>query len=316
MPKLKTNNPVKELFGYQIDKENEEVAYNDLKHIYFNKLTGEPYISVTTLIHSYEPEFNELFFARYKALEELTDYDRFSLIRQQLLNTQIFKYDLLEKLKVNRDEFETKVQEIINNWHNTRDEACEHGTFVHSLYEEMFYGKTHFDLSNYDSPDVCGEFKCVKGYYPKKLEEGMYPEYLVSWVSPEGLHISGQVDLLCLKGNELRIYDYKTNKQIKKRGYFNSAKKKNVCMKYPLNDLESCNYNTYQMQLSTYAYMVQQLNPEVEVKELKLIHIDREGKQTIYPCKYLKEEVERMIKHYAKSLKTNELLDRNKPVIC
>ena len=115
MPKLKTNDPVKELFGYQIDKENEEVAYNDLKHIYFNKLTGEPYISVTTLIHAYEPEFNELFFARYKALEELADYDRFSLIKQQLLNTQIFKYDLLEKLKVNRDEFETKVQEIINN---------------------------------------------------------------------------------------------------------------------------------------------------------------------------------------------------------
>ncbi|MBP5694222.1 MAG: hypothetical protein J6X03_02055, partial [Bacilli bacterium] len=85
--------------------------------------------------------------------------------------------------------------------------------------------------------------------------------------------------------------------------------------KYPLTDLESCNYTVYQLQLSLYAYMIQQLNPEIEVKELKLIHIDREGKQTIYPCKYLKEDVERMIKHYAKSLKTKELLNRNKPFI-
>lgn len=115
MPRLKTDNPIKQLFGYQVDKENESVFFNDEKHVYLDKLTGEPYISVTTLIHAYEPEFNELFFARYKALEELADYDRFSLVKQQLLNTQIFKYDLLEKLKVNRDEFETKVQEIINN---------------------------------------------------------------------------------------------------------------------------------------------------------------------------------------------------------
>ena len=62
--------------------------------------------------------------------------------------------------------------------------------------------------------------------------------------------------------------------------------------------------------------MLQQLNPEATIKELKLVHIDREGKHTVHECKYLKSEVEAMIKHYAKSLKTKELLDKNKPVIC
>lgn len=178
MPKLK-GVETKQLFGYQVDKENEEVAYNDSKHIYFNKLTGEPYISVTTLIHSYEPEFNELFFSRYKALEELADYDRFSLVKQQLLNTQIFNYDLLEKLKVDRAEFEAKVLEIQETWHNKRDEACAHGTTVHELMESSFYGKTYFDLSQFNS-DVVGNYSCVKGYYPKVVEPGIYPEYLVS----------------------------------------------------------------------------------------------------------------------------------------
>ena len=61
--------------------------------------------------------------------------------------------------------------------------------------------------------------------------------------------------------------------------------------------------------------MLQQLNPEATIKELKLVHIDRDGKQTVHECKYLKEEVERMIKHYAKTLKQKELLNRDKPFI-
>ena len=203
MPKLKTDNPIKQLFGYQVDKENESVFFNDEKHLYLDKLTGEPYISVTTLIHAYEPEFNELFFARYKALEELADYDRFSLVKQQLLNTQIFNYELLEKLKVEKEPFEEKVQEILTNWHNTRDEACSYGTAIHEMQELSFYGKTHFDLSKYNS-NFIGDYTCFKGYYPKKLEPGLYPEYLVSWVSPEGLHISGQIDLLAVD-NDLSI---------------------------------------------------------------------------------------------------------------
>ena len=76
-----------------------------------------------------------------------------------------------------------------------------------------------------------------------------------------------------------------------------------------------CNYWHYTLQLSLYAYMIQQLNPELNVRELKLIHIDRNGKQTVHPLEYRKDDVERMIKHYAKSLKTQELLDRDKPFI-
>ncbi len=86
-------------------------------------------------------------------------------------------------------------------------------------------------------------------------------------------------------------------------------------MKYPLNDLMDSNYYHYLMQLSTYGYMIEQLNPDKYIKELKLVHIDRNGKQTIYPLEYKKDDVERMIHHYAKSLKTKELLDRDKPFI-
>jgi ATP-dependent exoDNAse (exonuclease V) beta subunit len=113
-------------------------------------------------------------------------------------------------------------------------------------------------------------------------------------------------------GNDLFIFDYKTNKEIKKKSFYNSSKKKNVMMKYPLNNLMDSNFYHYTLQLSLYAYMIQQLNPELNVKSLKLIHIDREGKQTIHEVEYRKDDVERMLKHYAKQLKTKELLDRDK----
>ena len=61
--------------------------------------------------------------------------------------------------------------------------------------------------------------------------------------------------------------------------------------------------------------MVQQINPELNIKELKLVHIDREGKQTVYDIEYRRDDVERMIRHYAKQLKTKELLDLDIPYI-
>ena len=314
MPKLQGIEN-KTLFGYHVDKENDQVFFNDEKHLYLDKLTGEPYISTTTLIKNYENEFNEAFFSKYKALETLADPDHFSLVKQNLLNTQIWRPELLDKLNIDKQEFENKTKEILDTWHNTRDEACEHGSWVHSLMENSFYGKTRFDLSDFGCSDIIGNFDCRKGYYTMDIEHGVYPEYLISWISPEGLHLSGQMDLCVRNGLDVSVLDWKTNKEIKKRSYYNSSKKKNVMMKYPLNNLEDCNFNVYQLQLSTYAYMIQQINPELNIKDLKLVHIDRKGKQTVYDVKYLKDDVERMIKHYSKQLKTKELLDRDKPYI-
>lgn len=305
----------KTMFGYQVDKENDEVIYSDGPHVYLSKTDGSKYISVTTLIGEYENKFNEAFFSKYKALEALADPDHFSLVKQGLLSTQIWNPELLNKLDIDETEFNNKVDEILESWHNNRDEACDHGTWVHSLMEESFYNKTHFDLSNYGSPQIVGTYTCTPGYYTLDIDHGMYPEYLISWISPEGVKISGQVDLLVRNGNDVSIFDYKTNKEIKKKSFYNSSKKRNVMMKYPLNNIMDCNYWHYVLQLSTYAYMVQQINPELNIKELKLVHIDRTGKQTVYELEYRKADVERMIKHYAKQLKTKELLDLDKPFI-
>ena len=74
-------------------------------------------------------------------------------------------------------------------------------------------------------------------------------------------------------------------------------------MLYPLGHLDECNFNHYQLQLSTYAWMLQKLKPEFVIKGLMLNHYDHDGNNTIYPCAYLKDDVEKMLKHFAKQLK-------------
>ena len=60
MPRLDSM-PMKQLFGMTVDKENENVIYNDETHTYLSKKDGSKYVSVTTLIHAYTHPFQSDF---------------------------------------------------------------------------------------------------------------------------------------------------------------------------------------------------------------------------------------------------------------
>ena len=135
------------------------------------------------------------------------------------------------------------------------------------------------------------------------LEHGVYPEYVIYRESDDGiLRIAGQVDLIIKSGNEITIVDHKTNKKIDQKSGFNTTTKSNTKMKYPLNNLMDCNFYHYTLQLSTYAWMLQKINPNFIIKDLILNHYDHNGNNTLYHCEYLKHDVEKMLYHYKKSL--------------
>ena len=54
------------------------------------------------------------------------------------------------------------------------------------------------------------------------------------------------------------------------------------------------------MQLSTYAWMIEKLNPEFKIEDLVLIHFDHSDNMTVYHLPYLKTEVEKMLTFYKK----------------
>lgn len=111
------------------------------------------------------------------------------------------------------------------------------------------------------------------------------------------------------------IVTHNTNKKIDKTSGYNTVTKSSYKMKYPLNNLPDCNFYHYSLQLSTYAWMLQKINPDFIIKKLILNHYDHSGKNTLYECNYLKPEVERMLQFYKKMIIKKMQEERRKPFV-
>lgn len=295
-------------------KENNGVIFEEEGHKYYSKDNPEQtFVSVTTLIHQYTQEFDHSFWSAYKALEKLLPKDKWAIEKKSLLNTKKFDKVLLELHDISENDFNREQQAILDTWDEENRKSCERGTKIHAELENSFYNKKKdIDISKYH---IGGKFECKKDYYILDIENGVYPEYLISRVSEDGkLRIAGQIDLLVKKGNKITIGDWKTNKKIDIKSFFDSKSKTSAKMKYPLNHLDDCNYNHYTLQLSTYAWMIQKLNPEFEIEDLVLVHFDHNDNMTVYHLPYLKEEVIKMLSHFKKEsiLKANKA--KRKPI--
>lgn len=285
----------------KIDKQNGNVAFENSSHTYWNVNDNEKYVSVTTLIHRYTQEFDKDFWSSYKALEKLLPKDSWNVEKKSLLNSKKFNRELLDTYNISENDFNKIQQEILDSWEEENRKSCERGTKIHEEIEHSFYNNPHnISLQKFG---LGGKFECKKDYSELDLEYGVYPEYLIYRESDDGiLRIAGQVDLIVKSGNDIVIVDHKTNKKIDQKSGFDSISKSNFKMKYPLNNLMDCNFYHYTLQLSTYAWMLQKINPNFVIKDLILNHYDHNGNNTLYHCEYLKKDVERMLYHYKKEL--------------
>lgn len=297
-----------------ITKQNGNIAFIEETHKYFDVTNPDAvFTSVTTMIHSYTQEFDKNFWSAFKAIEKLLPKDSWNIEKKSLLNTKKFDKVILEMYDIDENDFNREQQAILDTWDEENRKSCERGTKIHANLENSFYEKKKdIDISKFE---IGGKFVCDKGRTELDLENGVYPEYLISRVSEDGkLRIAGQIDLLVKKGNKITIADFKTNKKIETKSFFNNKTKQSVKMKYPLNNLDDVNYWHYTLQLSTYAWMLQKYNPEFEIEDLVMIHFDHDDNMTVYHLPYLKEEVVKMLNHFKKEsiLKINR--EKRKPI--
>lgn len=193
----------------KITKQNGNIAFEEEAHIYYDVTKPEQkFISVTTLIHSFTQPFDKEFWSAYKALEKLLSKEDWAIEKKSLLNTKKFDKVLLELHNITEDEFNKEQQTILDMWDEENRNSCERGTRIHADLENSFYKKKKdIDLSKYQ---IGGKFECIKDHNNLDLENGIYPEYLISRVSEDGkLRIAGQIDLLVKKGNKIIIGDWK-----------------------------------------------------------------------------------------------------------
>lgn len=310
MPKL-DNGGFDTKFGYQIDKKNDNVGFEDSTHTYFDLNDGSKYISATQLIHLYAHPFDSDFWSSYKACEYLLS-ENFGELKNRLLTTKKWNDSYLKKYDINEVDFLKKKSEILDSYKIKNKEACEYGTKVHETMEKLFYQKDEKRLKTFG---LGGKIIVSKGDYKFDKERAVYPEILLSYKADDYLKTVGQADLVIKEGNDITIIDWKTSRSIDKESFFDKNTKKRQMMKFPLDNIQESNYWIYSLQLSLYMYMIEKMNPKFKCKKLALIHIDRNGNETEYECQYLKEDVARMLLHYRREQKIKSELDLDKAII-
>ena len=299
---------------FEITKQNGNIAFEEKAHRYWDVTDpSKKFTSVTTIIEKFGQPFDKEFWSAYKALEKLLSADAWKIEKPSLLKSKKFDKSLLELHDISENDFNREQQAILDSWDEENRKSCERGTKIHADFENSFYKKKkNIDISKFQ---IGGKFECRKDYTDLDLENAVYPEYLIHRVSPDGkLCIAGQIDLLVKKGNNIIVGDYKTNKEIKMKSFFDSKTKSSVKMKFPLNNLDDTNYWHYCLQLSTYAWMLQKLNPDFVIEDLVMIHIDHKDKMTIYHLPYLKNEVEKMLAFYKKQVQLDENARKRKRI--
>jgi hypothetical protein len=126
------------------------------------------------------------------------------------------------------------------------------------------------------------------------LIPGIYPEHFI-YLKSAG--ICGQADRVEVVGDTIDLYDFKTNKEIKKEGFKMGTKTKK--MLGPLSHLDDCNFNDYSLQLSIYMFMMLKHNynlepgiMQIEHIEFEIDHIDKNG----YPVTKLDKDNNPIVK--------------------
>ena len=208
------------------------------------------------------------------------------------------------------------VQQI---WTNEADRSTTDGTWYHNQREDDLCSFASIEREGVTVPvfKPSGENAGMRTAPLQKLDPGVYPEHMV-YLKSAGL--CGQSDLVEVVNGKVNIIDYKTNKEIKMKGFTNweGITEK---MLLPVNSLDDCHFNHYALQLSIYMYIILKHNPKLKPGKIFIHHvkfeIEREdnwgypiGKKDesgnpivkeviVIPIPYLVDEVQAVI-HYMK----------------
>ena len=188
-------------------------------------------------------------------------------------------------------------KEIKDAWDSETNRAIELGNWYHNQREENLCEFNTIERDGVEVPIIrpIVDNNGIKIAPEQKLSNGVYPEHFVYLKS---LGICGQADLVSIVDGVINILDYKTNKEIKEKGYTNwegiTSKMFN-----PVSHLDECNLNHYNLQMSLYAYIIKKHNPKLKIGKLQIQHVsfEKEGENEFgYPITKYNDQGEPIIK--------------------
>ena len=222
------------------------VIFKENGHIYESldknlNSDGLKWTSVTTFISMFKPKFN----AKAQA-------------KKSCKNKRSKWYGL-------------KPKEVIDIWDKETKRAIKLGNWYHDQRESSMLDFKTIGREGVEVPIIkpIVDSNGIKIAPKQELSDGVYPEHFAYLKSA---CICGQADLVTIVNGRVNITDYKTNKEIKEKGFTNwegiTSKMYN-----PVSNLDDCNLNHYNLQLSLYMYIILKHNPKLKAGKLLIQHV-------------------------------------------
>jgi hypothetical protein len=170
-------------------------------------------------------------------------------------------------------------KEILDRWSDITVKAQNKGTNVHLVMEEFIKNKT-----------ISKGFEDLVNSFIKNTNGVIKDNSLILSEQLLYLHehkLAGTADLIVENGNNFYVMDFKTNKK------FNFDNKYNDYFYSPIDYLPQCEFTTYTIQMSIYAYMYELLTNK-KCNGLKVFYLMSYKDKTYWkdiPCIYMKSAV-------------------------
>lgn len=172
-------------------------------------------------------------------------------------------------------------EEVKTRWTTIKNDACDFGTSSHNLIEEYWSSNGEKNKDN----------ELVKKFLDKsqlRLSNTLNEQIVYN----HEYKIAGTSDFIVNNKNSFSVLDLKTNKN------FRFSSKYNKNMLDPISHLPECEYSTYCLQVSLYAYLYQSMTGK-GVGELSIIWLNRETNEfEKYPSPYLYNDIKNMLESY------------------
>lgn len=215
------------------------VKFND--HVHKYHAHGKELISVTTLIHKYQEEFNHQFWSKRKA-----------------------------------NEYNIEQVEVSNAWEFINKKATTKGSIVHNYAENLFNNKffpypKDMVLETFGYDPVHADFlkskKQIDAFYRDTYNKliPIKTEFVICDIE---LGIGGMIDLLVynVKAGEFQLWDYKTNKAL------HETNERGTTLKGSLFMLPDCQMEIYSLQLGLYKKIIER-NTNIKIGKCYLVWV-------------------------------------------
>lgn len=183
------------------------------------------------------------------------------------LVNQYFKQFDAAKIAVNvAKKRNVSVESVISEWDTNRHDACEYGTKIHEIAEDVIKG-----ITPRHTPDNAKEIATFKYTVEAalKLKERFTVVDVEKIVFDHRLKIAGTIDLLLKHDDTYLIVDWKSNKEISDENRYSE---------YgigPLSKVADTSKNHYSLQLSIYEYLLrcaEYVSKTTEIRRI-LMHV-------------------------------------------